>query len=72
MPDEDGYSFIRQLRARPRDRGGAVPTIALTAYSRKEDRVRALSSGFNAHLAKPIDADELVAVIANLHAMGTG
>jgi signal transduction histidine kinase/ActR/RegA family two-component response regulator len=72
MPDADGYSFIRQLRARSRDRGGAVPTIALTAYSRKEDRMRALSAGFSAHLAKPIDADELVAVIASLHAMGTG
>ncbi|MGA7122635.1 MAG: ATP-binding protein [Polyangiaceae bacterium] len=66
MPDEDGYVFIRKLRARPRDAGGRIPAVALTAYARAEDRRRALLEGFQSHAAKPIDPQELVIVIANL------
>ena len=66
MPGEDGYAFIRELRARPAERGGRVPAVAVTAYARPDDRRRALSAGFDAHLTKPIDEVELVAVIASL------
>jgi PAS domain S-box-containing protein len=66
MPDEDGYVFIRKLRALPRDQGGRIPAIALTAYARAEDRRKALGAGFQNHAAKPIEPQELVLVIANL------
>ena len=66
VPGEDGYSLIRKLRARSAELGGNVPAAALTAYARSEDRIRALSAGFQAHLAKPIDPAELVATIAAL------
>jgi CheY-like chemotaxis protein len=66
MAGEDGYALIRALRARPRERGGAIPAIALTAFARPEDRARALAAGYQAHLAKPLDAPELVAAIADL------
>ena len=66
MPEEDGYSLIRKLRALPADQGGTTPAIALTAYARAEDRVNALLSGFQHHLAKPAGPVELVAVLASI------
>ncbi|HVF21631.1 MAG TPA: PAS domain S-box protein, partial [Pyrinomonadaceae bacterium] len=66
MPIEDGYGLIRKVRALPKDRGGQTPALALTAYARTEDRVRALSEGYQVHLAKPVDRFELAAVVANL------
>ncbi|HEX3596944.1 MAG TPA: ATP-binding protein, partial [Polyangiaceae bacterium] len=66
MPGEDGYSFIRRLRALPREEGGRIPAVALTAYARAEDRRKALSAGFQNHAAKPIEPQELVLVLANL------
>ena len=66
MPDRDGFELIRAIRARPRPEGGAVPAIALTAYARPEDRSRSLLSGFQVHLAKPVDLSELIATIASL------
>jgi PAS domain S-box-containing protein len=66
MPGEDGYSLIRRVRALPADRGGNVPAVALTAYARPEDRVRALLAGFQAHLTKPVEPADLVATIASL------
>ncbi len=66
MPAEDGYSFIRKLRASSRDAGGRTPAVALTAYARPEDRTRALVEGFQSHAAKPIDPQELLIVVANL------
>jgi signal transduction histidine kinase len=72
MPQEDGYSFIRRVRARGPDEGGATPAIALTAYARREDRQRALKEGFNDHIAKPIDAHELIAAISTLHRLRAG
>jgi signal transduction histidine kinase/ActR/RegA family two-component response regulator len=66
MPDEDGYSVIRKVRKLTADRGSQVPAIALTAYGRAEDRVRALGAGFQMHIAKPVEPDELVAVILSL------
>jgi PAS domain S-box-containing protein len=66
MPDEDGFALIRMIRALPSGCGGATPAIALTAYARAEDRVNALVSGFQHHLAKPVEPAELIAVIASL------
>ena len=65
-PEEDGYTFIRKLRALPRDEGGRIPAVALTAYARAEDRRKALVAGFQNHAAKPIEPQELVLVIAKL------
>lgn len=62
MPDEDGYSLIRKARAANID----IPAIALTAFTRAQDRMRALSSGFQNHVAKPVEPEELATVIASL------
>jgi CheY-like chemotaxis protein len=69
MPDEDGYWFVRQLRALPPEEGGSTPAAALTAYAREEDRQRALSAGFQSHLAKPVDPCDLANAIAQLAPM---
>ncbi|NQE34544.1 hybrid sensor histidine kinase/response regulator [Microcoleus asticus] len=66
MPDEDGYSLIRKLRQLEAQRGGRLPAIALTAYARNDDRRQALLAGFQMHLTKPVDAADLVAVVASL------
>jgi PAS domain S-box-containing protein len=66
MPEQDGYDLIRQVRALPEEQGGAVPAAALTAFARAEDRRRALLSGFQAHLAKPIERDDLLTIVASL------
>ncbi len=66
MPDEDGYSLIRKVRALAPGQAGNIPALALTAYARSEDRTQALRSGFNMHLAKPIDPAELLAVLEAL------
>jgi hypothetical protein len=58
--------LIRKLRALGTERGGGIPAVALTAYARSEDRMRSLSSGFQMHVPKPIDAGELVMIIASL------
>jgi PAS domain S-box-containing protein len=62
MPGEDGYTLIRKVRAA----GHAIPAVALTAYARPDDRVRATEAGFQAHLPKPADPAELVAVVAEV------
>ncbi|HEV7517433.1 MAG TPA: PAS domain-containing protein [Thermoanaerobaculia bacterium] len=66
MPGEDGYSLIAKVRALPRERGGATPAAALTAFARGEDRRRALQAGFQLHVAKPVEPAELATVVANL------
>jgi CheY-like chemotaxis protein len=68
MPGTDGYQLIRELRLRPSQQGGAVPALALSAYARTEDRLRALRAGFQLHLAKPVQPSELVTVVASLAA----
>jgi signal transduction histidine kinase/DNA-binding response OmpR family regulator len=65
LPVEDGYALIKKVRAVD-ERAGQVPAIALTAYATPEDRVRVLSSGFQMHIAKPVEPEELVTIIANL------
>ena len=66
MPGTDGYDLIRQVRALPPDRGGKVPAIALTAYTRVEDRLQALRAGYDMHVPKPVELAELVAVAASV------
>jgi signal transduction histidine kinase/ActR/RegA family two-component response regulator len=66
MPEEDGYLLIGKVRALEAGLGKRVPAIALTAYARVEDRVRALTAGFHIHMPKPIEPVELVAVVASL------
>jgi len=66
MPENDGYSLIRDIRKMEGDGGSTVPAVALTAFARAEDRSQALGSGFQAHLPKPIEPGELTAVIAQL------
>ena len=66
MPHEDGYAFIRRVRALSPERGGGTPAVAVTAHGSLEDRVRALAAGFQTHLPKPVEPAELVAVVAAL------
>ena len=66
MPGTDGYGLLRALRALARESGGETPAIALTAFARNDDRARALAAGFQMHLGKPIDEEELVAAVASV------
>jgi signal transduction histidine kinase len=66
MPEEDGYSLIRKVRALNPESGGRTPSVALTAYARVEDRLQALSAGYNMHVPKPVEPTELAVVIASL------
>jgi PAS domain S-box-containing protein len=65
MPDEDGYVFLREVRGRP-DALRMTPILALTAFGRPEDRLRALDSGFDAYLKKPVDPAELAESVQRL------
>jgi len=66
MPEEDGYTLIQKVRARLAHQGGKMPAIALTAYAREEDRYRALAAGFQMHMAKPVNPEQLVAAVNRL------
>ncbi len=66
MPGESGYDLIKKVRSLEPEKGGRVPAVALTAYAAATDRRRALLAGFQTHLAKPVEPDELLAVIASL------
>ncbi|MBA3315602.1 MAG: PAS domain S-box protein [Planctomycetaceae bacterium] len=66
MPERDGYQFIRDVRALTASEGGATPAVALTAFARSEDRTRAMMAGYQVHVAKPIEPEELVATVASL------
>ncbi|MDQ4121584.1 MAG: response regulator [Acidobacteriota bacterium] len=66
MPMEDGYTLVERLRKLPAESGGAIPAVALTGFAREEDNRRALLAGFNKHVAKPIDPENLVREIAEL------
>jgi CheY-like chemotaxis protein/nitrogen-specific signal transduction histidine kinase len=70
MPGEDGYELIRRVRSLPVERGGKIPAIALTAYARVEDRLRALQAGYQMHIPKPVVLAELVALITSLVGRG--
>jgi PAS domain S-box-containing protein len=66
MPEEDGYTLMRKVRALDVEHGGQIPAAALTAYAGAEDRKRALLAGFQVHIPKPVDPAELVAAVASL------
>ena len=66
MPGEDGYTLIRKIRARDAEAGGRMMAVALTAYGGNEDRMRALSAGFQVHLGKPIEPNQLVSAVASV------
>jgi CheY-like chemotaxis protein len=66
MPGEDGYDLIRKVRALTAEDRGRVPAVALTAFSRSEDRQRALLAGYQLHVAKPVEPSELLTVCASL------
>ncbi|NEQ33086.1 MAG: response regulator, partial [Leptolyngbya sp. SIO4C5] len=66
LPEVDGYELIRQIRLRSPAQGGTLPAIALTAYAAERDRQLALQAGFQAHLPKPTDLDQLMATIDRL------
>ena len=70
LPGEDGYAFIRKLRARPAEHGGDVPAIAVTGYGQTEDRARGAAAGFQMHLVKPIEPPDLLAAITRLAGAG--
>ncbi|HEX5085101.1 MAG TPA: PAS domain S-box protein [Blastocatellia bacterium] len=65
-PDRDGYALIYEVRSRESERGGKIPAVAVTASAGAEDRVRVLLAGFQMHVAKPIDPNDLIAVVASL------
>jgi CheY-like chemotaxis protein len=64
MPDADGYELINWVRALGVAKGGNIPAIALTAYARTEDRVKAIAAGFQMHVVKPVEPVELVTMVA--------
>ncbi len=66
MPEMDGFELIRRIRKSTNAAIRSLPAAALTAFARSEDRTKALRSGFEMHLAKPVDPGELVASVATL------
>lgn len=66
MPDEDGYALIRQVRELNVETGGQIPAAALTAYVRGEEQSEALAAGFQRHIAKPVEPEQLVLIVAEL------
>ncbi|MEL6461851.1 MAG: response regulator [Cyanobacteria bacterium J06621_15] len=66
MPEEDGISLLNKIRQLPYNQGGNVTAIALTAFAAEEDRKKSLDAGFQMHLTKPVDTDELIETVINL------
>src|SRR4030095_10293462 len=66
MPGEDGYGLMRRVRALAPEQGGRIPAIAVTAYSRTKDRMRAMAAGFQKYMLKPVNAAELAHAISGL------
>jgi PAS domain S-box-containing protein len=66
LPDVDGYELLREIRRLDASAAGGVPAIALTAYARADDRLLAFRAGYQAHVAKPVDPNELLATIVDL------
>jgi CheY-like chemotaxis protein len=66
LPGEDGYTLIKRLRLRPLEQGGEIPAIAVTAHCRASDRARAMSSGYQMFLHKPVNTSELVGALVFL------
>jgi CheY-like chemotaxis protein len=70
MPEEDGCSLIQKIRRIPRENGGDIPALAVSAYAREEDRIRSAAAGFQGHLAKPFEPAELVVQVGALRISG--
>ncbi len=66
MPKMDGYELIRRIRKQEQGTDKRIPAVALTAYARVQDRMRAILAGYSTHVAKPVEANELVTVVASL------
>jgi CheY-like chemotaxis protein len=66
MPAKDGYQMIQEVRRLSEEQGGRTPAVALTAFARSEDRTRAMMAGYQLHLAKPIEPQELLAAVGSL------
>lgn len=66
MPDEDGLSLMRRIRALPKEAGGRIPAVALTAHSMVQDRLQSLRAGFQSHVPKPVVPEELVEVVTSI------
>jgi len=66
MPEVDGYELMQRIRCLPVELGGKTPAVALTAYARSEDRLRALRVGYKMHVSKPIERAELIVVVASI------
>jgi PAS domain S-box-containing protein len=66
MPKTDGYELIRQIRRQEDGQSSKIPAVALTAYARVQDRMQAIMAGFSTHVAKPVEANELITVVASL------
>jgi PAS domain S-box-containing protein len=66
MPGEDGYSLMRRIRSLGMEGGGHIPSLALTAYTRTDDRRKALAAGFTAHIGKPVNPADLLAALGSL------
>ena len=69
LPSVDGYDLMRHIRESGMRGGGTIPAIALTAYARAEDRTRALRAGYQAHVAKPVEPNELLVTIASFRGL---
>jgi NO-binding membrane sensor protein with MHYT domain/CheY-like chemotaxis protein/two-component sensor histidine kinase len=67
MPDVDGYEFMRRVRLLDETRGGTVPALALTAFTRSDDKMRALRAGFTSYMSKPVEPTALLAAVASLN-----
>lgn len=66
LPGEDGYKLIRKIRELAPEKGGQIPAVALTGYASLQDRSLAIEAGYQEHLAKPVDLDNLVELVKNL------
>ena len=66
MPKTDGYDLIRQVRKQEENKERRIPAVALTAYARVQDRMQAILAGYSTHVAKPVEVNELVTVVASL------
>jgi hypothetical protein len=66
MPEVDGYTLMRQVRARLPQQNGQIPAIALTAYAGEINQQQAIAAGFHMHISKPVEPDELVKAIVSL------
>jgi CheY-like chemotaxis protein len=68
LPDVDGYELVRRIREDERPRRMKTPAVALTAFARVEDRVKALAAGYQMHVPKPVEPGELLTIVASVAA----